>query len=155
MKTTQSHFGDTHVTGRVNRTCPTEHQELSAFSDMSLRAMVEGLIRRDASEDLQGTLSTSESDALSADEDPSQNEIDQAISAMLRTEPLAPQDYLAIGDHVAYGERENAYLALRLGIAHALVMPTPGNLHGLADAVLRCARLTLREDALGVIREAV
>lgn len=86
----------------------------------------------------------------------SQRELDAAIATMLRVEPSAPDEYLCVWteDHGGppAGERENAYLALRMNMAAALERPCIANFVAVGEACQRLARLSMAERAAEFLR---
>lgn len=105
-----------------------------------------------ARDELQGSLAPSEREAASElEQGPSDRELEQATAEILLGERLCPDEYLccysAESGGPPTGETENAYLALRMTVAHAMVMPTHANLEAIGSAALTCARLAMRERA--------
>lgn len=141
---------------------------MSGASVSPLREMVEELVRDHAAgliAEPKGRLSAAEvrfvleAEARApSDSEPSQLDIDVAIGALLEQSPMTPEEYLSVWsrDHGGPpdGERENAYLALRLHLANAFVKPSITNFVAVGEAAQRCARLAMREAALDHIREA-
>lgn len=138
---------------RAGETEQLEALGIPASGRQMLRAF-DSLFRHDdpAADEMQGSLARAEAERLTEVDAPSQNEIDAAISSVLINDALVPDEYLCVyaaeQGGPPTGERENAYLELRIALGHLLVMPTPANHEAVARAVVKCVRLAMFERAL-------
>lgn len=108
-------------------------------------------------EELRGSLSREERALLPPKEPPHDLAIDGAISALLLGSAYAPMDFLEILHPDAggppVGERENGYTELRLTTGYALQIPTPANYEAIGRAVVKVARMAMRNRALAALDE--